>query len=243
MGWQDHRQTNFACNSIGPNFNKPRKRCNSNDANSIFEQAAGELHAKLLWRGRQRGLAAVPVGDSGAGLRPVGRASTGSQGHRQTNFACNSIGPNFNKPRKRCNSNDANSIFEQAAGELHAKLLWRGRQRGLAAVPVGGGGAWPDNEPTHPPQTHFAHNFPRSLLEIARKRCNPNDMNSMFEVLAGELRAKLMGEQPVRQRPAPGCGARPAGTHKAPGARTPGASAQQQLSQHSRWRRRGRPRR
>ena len=46
------------------------------------------------------------------GLRPVGRASAGSQGHRQTNFACNSIGPNFNKPRKRCNSNDANSMFE-----------------------------------------------------------------------------------------------------------------------------------
>ena len=45
---QDHSQTNFACNSIGPNFNKPRKRCNSNDANSIFEQAAGELHAKLM---------------------------------------------------------------------------------------------------------------------------------------------------------------------------------------------------
>ena len=45
---QDHRQTNFACNSIGPNFNKPRKRCNSNDANSMFEHAAGELHAKLM---------------------------------------------------------------------------------------------------------------------------------------------------------------------------------------------------
>ena len=45
---QDHSQTNFACNSIGPNFNKPRKRCNSNDANSIFEQAAGELHAKVM---------------------------------------------------------------------------------------------------------------------------------------------------------------------------------------------------
>ena len=43
---------------------------------------------------------------------PVGRANTGSQGQRQTNFACNSIEPNFNKPRKRCNSNDANSMFE-----------------------------------------------------------------------------------------------------------------------------------
>ena len=56
---------------------------------------------------------------------PVGRANTGSQGQRQTNFACNSIRPKFNKPRKRCNSNDANSMFEQAAGELHAKLLCR----------------------------------------------------------------------------------------------------------------------
>ena len=47
---QDPSQTNFACNSIRPKFNKPRKRCNSNDANSVFEQAAGELHAKLLCR-------------------------------------------------------------------------------------------------------------------------------------------------------------------------------------------------
>ena len=78
------------------------------------------------------------------GLRPVGRTSTGSQGHRQTNFACNSIGPNFNKPRKRCNSNDANSIFEQAAGELHAKLLWRGQQRGLATAETASRG------PLHP---------------------------------------------------------------------------------------------
>ena len=62
----------------------------------MFEQAAGELRAKLLRR---------------------------QQDPSQTNFACNSIGPNFNKPRKRCNSNDANSIFEQAAGELHAKVM------------------------------------------------------------------------------------------------------------------------
>ena len=72
---------------------------------------------------------------------PVGRANTGSQGQRQTNFACNSIGPKFNKPRKRCNSNDANSMFEQAAGELHAKLLCRrARPRGRQA-PVGPGRA------------------------------------------------------------------------------------------------------
>ena len=73
MGWQDHRHTNFACNSIGPNFNKRRKRCNSNDANSMFEQAAGELHAKLLCRqARPRGRQA-PAGPPGGG--GPGRAS------------------------------------------------------------------------------------------------------------------------------------------------------------------------
>ena len=37
----------LACNSIGTNFNKPRKRCNSNDLISGFERVVGELHAKL----------------------------------------------------------------------------------------------------------------------------------------------------------------------------------------------------
>ena len=122
---------------------------------------------------------------------PVGRANTGSQGQRQTNFACNSIGPKFNKPRKRCNSNDANSMFEQAAGELHAKLLCRrARPRGRQAAAGPGWASRRDTETT--PHTHFAHNFPRSLLEIARKRCNPNDTTSISKQVAGELRAKLL---------------------------------------------------
>ena len=41
-------------------------------------------------------------------------------------------------------------------------------------------------------QTSFAHNFPRSLFETTRKRCNPNDTHSMFEQAGGELRAKLL---------------------------------------------------
>ena len=57
------------------------------------------------------------------------------------------------------------------------------RRRGLAGLR--------DATP-RPPHTHFAHNFPRSLLEIAQKRCNSNDMNSIFEALAGELRAELL---------------------------------------------------
>ena len=40
-----------------------------------------------------------------------------------------------------------------------------------------------------------AHNFPRSLFETARKRCNSNDINSMFEQAAEELRAKLTGRR------------------------------------------------
>ena len=57
------------------------------------------------------------------------------------------------------------------------------RRRGLAGLR--------DATP-RPPHTHFAHNFPRSLLVIAQKRCNSNDMNSIFEALAGELRAELL---------------------------------------------------
>ena len=78
-----------------------------------------------------------------------------------THFAYNSTGPNFNKRRKRCNSNDANSIFEQAAGELHAKLLCRqARPRGRQAPagPPGGGGAWPGFETRHRDHpTHISH--------------------------------------------------------------------------------------
>ena len=66
-----------------------------------------------------------------------------------TNFACNSIGPNFNKRRKRCNSNDANSMFEQAAGELHAKLLCRqARPRGRQAAAGPGRASRRDTETT-----------------------------------------------------------------------------------------------
>ena len=50
--------------------------------------------------------------------------------HRHPYFARNLSRSFFEIPQKRCNSNDANSMFEQAAGELRAKLM-------------GGGGAWP----------------------------------------------------------------------------------------------------
>ena len=43
------------------------------------------------------------------------------------------------------------------------------------------------------PQPNFARNLTRSLFEIAHKRCNSNDANSMFEQATGELRATLLG--------------------------------------------------
>ena len=83
----------------------------------------------------------------------------------------------FETARKRCNSNDTNSMFEQAAGELRAKLLndsgARGRWQGLG-------------------DTKSARNFPRPLLKTAQKRCNSNDTNSNSEIVTGELRAKLL---------------------------------------------------
>ena len=45
-------------------------------------------------------------------------------------------------------------------------------------------------------QAKLTHNFPRSLLETAHKRRNCNDVNSRFEVVPGELRAKLLDEWP-----------------------------------------------
>ena len=156
MGWQDHRQTNFACNSIGPNFNKPRKRCNSNDANSIFEQAAGELHAKLT--GRQRGRAAAETASRGP-LHPLRGATPDQKGC--TAYRSGAAQPvtrtNAESARTqawlRCprwfrdqrghrmqfkNTSDAASQTDtnqhNVGGELHAKLLWPGRRRSMASL-------------------------------------------------------------------------------------------------------------
>ena len=59
------------------------------------------------------------------------------------------------------------------------------RDTGLATTPAGG-------DPTTSKQMSHVIS-PRSLFEITRKRCNSNDMNSTFELIAGELRATLMG--------------------------------------------------
>ena len=69
----------------------------------------------------------------------------------RTKVAHNFHGSVFETLSKRCDSNNPTSTFETHASELRATLLSnlssRGL-RGLAAVPVGGGGAWPGFETT-----------------------------------------------------------------------------------------------
>ena len=77
-----------------PDPTPTRNPQNSKDQTSNHETHSRELHAKLL----------------------------GQQGQLPQNLARNSIGRSFNKVRKRCNSNDLNSIFERVTGELRAKL-------------------------------------------------------------------------------------------------------------------------
>ena len=74
--------------------------------------------------GRWRGLSGL------RGTRPGCGAHGQQEHHRHPYFARNLSRSFFETPQKRCNSNDAHSMFEQAAGELRAKLM-------------GGGGAWP----------------------------------------------------------------------------------------------------
>ena len=59
------------------------------------------------------------------------------------------------------------------------------RDTGLATAPAG-------DDPTTSRQISHVIS-PRSLFEITRKRCNSNDVDSTFELIAGELRATLMG--------------------------------------------------
>ena len=98
-------------NSIGRSFNKVRKRCNSNDLNSMFERVAGELRAKL---GVDSAMRQARCGRDTCAVAGPGRAS-----------------------RQRTRPHPA----------AQTPPVWRAPE-GPAAVPVGGGGAWPGFEPT-----------------------------------------------------------------------------------------------
>ena len=119
-GWrQGQMPRKVARNSIGRSFNKVRKRCNSNDLNSMFEIVAGELRAKLgmpqPYRKRELNTTPVVAVGHGRGARGRRRGLAGLRGDAPSNIS-----------------------------DL-APLVWRAPERpvGLAAVPVGGSGARP----------------------------------------------------------------------------------------------------
>ena len=101
-----------ARNSIGRSFNKVRKRCNSNDLNSMFERVAGELRAKL---GVDSAAMCARAGHEACGAK----ARSGRVSRRSTEPPISDTAP----------------------------PVWRAPE-GPAAVPVGGGGAWPGFETT-----------------------------------------------------------------------------------------------
>ena len=94
-------------------------------------------------------------------------------------------------------------MFEQATGELRATLL--GNHSGISnerthrlerARRSGGPGCGADTRLQESPPPNFARNLTRSFFEIGHKRCNSNNVNSMFEQATGELRATLLGNHP-----------------------------------------------
>ena len=115
-GWRKGQAPRkVARNSIEQSFNKVRKRCNSNDLNSMFEIVAGELRAKF-------GMAsAMPQARAEHDTRSCGGAWL--------------RGP------------WATAEPGQASHSDLAPQVWRAPE-GSAAVPVGGGGAWPGFEAT-----------------------------------------------------------------------------------------------
>ena len=79
-------------------------------------------------------------------------------------------------------SDKARSAPAKATGVSHKQAAW----------PTGPGcGA--HGQQRHHRLPNFARNLSWSFFETPQKRCNSNDANSMFEQVAGELRAKLMG--------------------------------------------------
>ena len=150
-----------------------------------------------------------------------GRGSRRRQLHTTlTYFACNSPEQQSMRAQKPQNINDPISKLEIWAGELHATLLGNhsgisnGRTHRLARAHrlertrrSGGPGCGADTRHRESPQTNFARNLTRSFFEIAHKRCNSNDANSIFEPVGAELRAKLLSDERDNSNPVPPTGA------------------------------------
>ena len=132
------------------------------------------------------------------------------QGQIPRKVARNSIARTFYNARKHCNSNDLNPIFEIVAGELRAKLL-------------GGGGAWPDNEPTH---QATRRNASADSVEGAEGTCRGaggrrRDLPRCRWAAAGPGRASRRRAERSSQRGRRAGGPPPTGTHSGRGLRRP----------------------
>ena len=134
---------NLARNSIGQSFNKVRKRYNSNDLNSEFERVTGELRAKLgvdsaamCARGEHEACGAK----AGPGVETTRRATHQRPGATGVEGTGGPGGPGRGAGGRR----------RGLVGSCPAPPDWRPPRglQGLAAVPVGGGGAWPGFETT-----------------------------------------------------------------------------------------------
>ena len=187
LSWVPHPKV--ARNLTRSFFDIAHKRCNSNDPISIFEIIARELRATLLrnqgtttagiWRMPGRVVCTLPLS---WGTHPK--------------IARNLTRSFFDIAHKRCNSNDSISMFEIIARELRATLLrnhgtttagiWRTPGRVVRTRPL--------SSATHP---KVARNLTRSFFDIAHKRCNSNDLISIFEIIARELRATLLRNHSV----------------------------------------------
>ena len=144
---------------------------------------------------------------------------------------------------------------QSARAKQRGHLLTRSSAPGPSRPHVGGKDV-PDNEPTrraklaarspsgrhrHNRQINVAPNLSRSFFKMLHKRCNSNDVDSIFELIAWELRAKLLvdshswasGQRTEQHQPR-----RPhrcAGRRRNPRARRPEnpRRAQQQPAPHS----------
>ena len=159
LGRQEQLPRNLARNSIGQSFNRVRKRCNSNDLNSVFETVAGELRAKL---GAVSAMRQVRSGrDTCAVATGPGRATSGrptlqtSSNQRNSNRLARTPVTNVVNLSPKTNIFNEKAIrlttFVTTRTKPHASdtapLAWRAPE-GPATVPVGGGGAWPGFETT-----------------------------------------------------------------------------------------------
>ena len=85
------------------------------------------------------------------------------------NLARNSPRSVFDTAQKRCNSNNHILKFERFTWELRATLL--GNHARNARAPARNA----RNARARTPYPNLARNFPRSVFNTARKRCNSND--------------------------------------------------------------------